>query len=78
MAILLIFIVVWLICYSLKVKYFENKYIDKHKKMVKEISDYEKYVKYCEKVNDIPLCKQDFENPLNNKRKKYKELIEGY
>ena len=78
MAILLIFIVVWLICYSIKVKYFENKYIDKHKNMVKEISDYEKYIFFCNKINDIPLCKEDFENVLIRKRKKYKELIESY
>ncbi len=76
MAYLVVFIILWLLLVSFKKKCFENKYIEQHKLMKKQIKDYENYLIFCERENEIPLSRIDFEaNVLHSKEKKYKELI---
>ena len=70
------FLIVWIILISFKKNFFENNYVERHKKMQKEIKDYENYLKFCENKNEIPLSRVDFEvNILHSKEKKYKNLI---
>ena len=61
MVYLLGFIILWVLLVSFKKKYFENKYIERHKLMKKQIKDYENYLNFCEKENEIPLGRIDFE-----------------
>lgn len=37
-----------------------NAYIEKHKRKIKNDTDYEKYLKWCEKEAKIPMDKQVF------------------
>lgn len=37
-----------------------NAYIEKHKRKIKNDTDYENYLKWCEKNNQIPMNKDVF------------------
>lgn len=61
------FLILFWICFSFwyqkrekKKKSLENPYIDFHKRKIKNDTDYEKYLKWCEKELKIPMDKQVF------------------
>jgi hypothetical protein len=75
MVYLLTFIVFYIIIYKIKVKFFSNKFIKKHKELLNEIKQYEEYLEYCKKTNSIPLHFREFKNILHIRNGKLEELL---
>lgn len=46
-----------------------NAYIEKHKRKMKNDSDYKKYLNWCEKNNQIPMNKDIFIKEIEEKEK---------
>lgn len=53
-----------------------NAYIEKHKRKMKNDSDYEKYLDWCEKNNQIPMNKEVFIKEVEDKEKYIKDLCD--
>ena len=66
--ILCVFVIIGWIAFSFWYQK-RNAYIEKHKRKIKNDSDYKKYLDWCEKNNQIPMNKDIFIKEVEEKEK---------
>lgn len=76
------FVILFWICFSFwhqkrekRKKKLENPYIDFHKHKLRNDEYYKVYLKWCEKVGELPMNKQVFIKEVEDKEKYIKDLF---
>lgn len=73
------FLILFWICfcfwYQKREKSLENPYIDFHEHKLRNDEYYKNYLKWCEKVGELPMNKQVFIKEVEDKEKYIKDLF---